>query len=125
MPLLSQPKYLGDVVKFEDDMKLYSRDTVTLITGQNLAVGTVVSIITASGKITQLNTAGADGSQLAVGVLVEDVNATAADVLTTIIARFAVVADNGLTWPGGITAPNKVTATNQLKTAGIIVRQGA
>ena len=125
MALLSQPKYLGDVIKFEDDMKLYSRDSVTLITGQNLLLGTVVGIITASGKVTQLNTAGVDGSAVAAGVLIEDVNATAADVNTTMIARFAVAADNGLVWPGGISAPNKATAIGQLKTAGIIVRTGA
>jgi Bacteriophage lambda head decoration protein D len=125
MPLLSEPKRLGDVVKFEDDMKLYSRDQIVLITGQNLLLGTVLGLITASGKLTQLNTAGADGSQLAVGVLIEDVNATAADVATTMVARFAIVSDNGVIWPVGITAPNKTTAIGQLKALGILVRAGA
>jgi Bacteriophage lambda head decoration protein D len=49
MPLLSQPNYLGDVVKFEDPMKLYSRDEITLISGQNLLIGTVLGLITMAG----------------------------------------------------------------------------
>ena len=214
MALLSEPKRLGDVVKFEDDMKLYSRDQIVLITGQNLLTGSVLGLITlgavsqafvgtgngtlvmdvttpllalaeagaykvvflsattyrvfsptgreigegsngiafanlikfvtaagatpfiagdtftvtiaaGSGKATAVAPAALDGSQNAKGVLIEDVNAAAADVGTTMVARFAIVSDNGLIWPAGISAPNKAAGVSQLIAAGILVRAGA
>ena len=127
MAMIPEPKRLGDVVKFEDPQKLYSRDTITLVAGQNLPLGAVLGIVTASGKATQITPGAVDGSQLAAGVLIEDVDATAADVRTTMIARYAVVTDTGLVWPG-ISFGNKQTAIGQLAQlsgVGIIIRAGA
>ena len=67
MPVQSEQNYLGDWLKYEDE-SLYSRDEVVVVSGQNLATGTVVGIITASGKVTQLAPAASDGSQNAAGV---------------------------------------------------------
>jgi hypothetical protein len=69
MPVQNESNYLGDWLKFEED-NLYSRDEVTVASGQNLATGTVVGIITTSGKVTQLAPAANDGSENAAGVLV-------------------------------------------------------
>jgi len=124
MPVQSEGNYLGDWLKHEED-NLYSRDKVTLISGQKLATGTVVGVITASGKVTQLAPAAADGSQTATGVLVFPVDATGADQPAVIVARHAICSDKGLVWPGGITGPQKTAAIAQLKAAGILVRQGA
>ncbi len=124
MPVQSENNYLGDWLKFEED-NLYSRDEVTVISGQNLATGTVVGIITASGKVTQLAPAAADGSQNAAGVLLNAVDASAADKPGVIVARHAVCADKGLVWPDGITGPQRTTAIGQLKALGILVREGA
>ncbi len=124
MPVQSESNRLGDWLKHEED-NLYSRDKTTLITGQNLATGTVVGIITASGKATQLAPAAADGSQNAAGVLIFPVDATGADKPAVIVARHAICSDNGLVWPGGITGPQKTAAIAQLKALGILVRQGA
>jgi hypothetical protein len=68
MPVQSEQNYLGDWLKYEDE-SLYSRDEAVVVSGQNLATGTVVGIITASGKVTQLAPAASDGSQNAAGVL--------------------------------------------------------
>lgn len=54
-------------------------ETVTIITGQNLAAGSVLGKITASGKYTLSLSASSDGSQTPVVILSEAVNATAAD----------------------------------------------
>jgi hypothetical protein len=124
MPVLSEPNRLGDWLKFEGD-NLYSRDEVTVASGQNLTTGTVVGIITASGKVTQLNPAGADGSEAAAGVLVTDVDAAGGDQPGVILRRHAVCANKGLVWPDGITGPQKTTAISQLKDRGILVREGA
>jgi hypothetical protein len=124
MAAKSESQYLADWLKFEED-NLYSRDQVTVPSGQNLKTGTVVGIITASGKVTQLAPSANDGSENAAGVLIGDVDASAADKPGVIIARHAICSDKGLVWPGGITGPQKNTALGQLKALGILVREGA
>ena len=124
MPVQSEGKYVGDWLKHEED-NLYSRDKATVVSGQNLGTGTVVGIITASGKVTQLAPAASDGSQNAAGVLLLAVDASAADKQGVIVARHAICSDKGIVWPGGITAPQKTAAIAQLKTLGILVREGA
>jgi hypothetical protein len=124
MAAIQEPNRLGDWLKFEED-NLYSRDQVTVASGQNLKTGTVVGIITASGKVTQLAPSANDGSQNAAGVLVADVDASAADAPAVIIARHAVCSDKALVWPSGITSAQKTAAIAQLKQLGILVREGA
>ena len=124
MPVQTESNYLGDWLKFEED-NLYSRDVVTVASGQNLAAGTVVGIITASGKVTQLAPAASDGSQTAAGVLLNAVDASAGDKPGVIIARHAICSAKGLVWPASITDPQKATAISQLKALGILVREGA
>jgi hypothetical protein len=124
MATKTESNYLGDWLKFEED-NLYSRDQVTVASGQNLKTGTVVGVITASGKVTQLAPSANDGSENAAGVLLLDVDASAADTPGVIVARHAICSDKGLVWPGGITGPQKNTALGQLKALGILVREGA
>jgi len=124
MAAKTESKYLGDWLKFEED-NLYSRDKVTVASGQNLKTGTVVGILTATGKVTQLAPSANDGSENAAGVLLSDVDASAADTPGVIIARHAICSDKGLVWPDGITGPQKNTALGQLKALGILVREGA
>jgi|SaaInlV_120m_DNA_4_1040238.scaffolds.fasta_scaffold47676_2 hypothetical protein len=60
---------------------------VTILTGQVLSRGALLGKITASGKhILSLSAAG-DGSQTADLILAEDVDATAADVVTLAYSR--------------------------------------
>lgn len=122
MATLNEGKIYSDIFLIEEEEFKYSRDQVTLITGQNLVAGTVVGIITASGKATILAPAAADGSQIAVGILAFDCNATAADQQAVIVAREAIVKSSAITWPGGITAPQKTTAIGQLKALGVLIR---
>lgn len=124
-PSSTEANYVSDIVKYEEPINLFSRDEVTVISGQNLVIGTVVGKITASGKLTILAPGAADGSQVAYGVMVAPVDASAADKKGPMLARHAVVSDKGVVWPGGITAPQKATAIDQLRTLGILVRAGA
>jgi hypothetical protein len=124
MPVQSEPNRLGDWLKFEED-NLYSRDEVTVISGQNLATGTVVGILTASGKATQLAPAASDGSETAAGVLLLPVDASSGERPGVIIARHAICSAHGLVWPASITGPQKAAAISQLKSLGILVREGA
>jgi hypothetical protein len=124
MPVINEPNRLGDWLKYEED-NLYSRDQVTVVSGQNLKTGTVVGKIAASGKVTQLAPGANDGSENAAGVLISDVDASAADAPGVILARHAVCSEQALIWPTGITGPQKTAALAQLQQLGILVREGA
>ena len=116
---------LGDLLKFEAP-NLYSRDRVTVAAGQNLPLGTVLGIVTASGKYKQIDPSAEDGSQVAAGVLLQTCDATLADHDNgLVVARHAIVSDHALQWPDAIAAAEKASAIAQLKALGVLVRQGA
>jgi hypothetical protein len=87
------------------------------------AVDDVVTItVSGSGKYTQFDQDGTDGSQIAAGVVVYPIDATAADTEAAAIVRDAEVNGDELTWPSDIEVGEKTTAIAQLATLGIIVR---
>lgn len=100
-----------------------SRDVYTLITGQNLVSGTVVGVITASGKITLHNNAASDGSEVAAGILYAATNATSADKTgTVVITGNAVAHASRITWKSGISNNNKAAAIAALRAKNLFVR---
>lgn len=74
-----------------------SRAEITVVSGQDLAAGTVLGKITASGKYTAYANGAADGSEVAAGILYAPVDASAGDALGVMIARHAEVAAASLT----------------------------
>ena len=88
-----------------------SRDTDILITGQNLIVGTLLGRITASKKLTRHAHGAADGSENVVGILYDNVDATAADTKVVYTKRLTVVRESSLTYSNGATAGD-ITAAN-------------
>lgn len=124
MPTAVQPKNLGDLLKYEAP-SFYSRDEATIAAGQNLALGTVLGKNSTDGKLYALNPAANDGTQNAVAVLAQDVDASAADAVALIVARHAIVARSALVWPSGITGAQMAAAEEQLKAVGILVRESA
>lgn len=124
MPVITEGLNLGDLLKYEAP-NLYSRDQVTVGAGQNLPLGTVVGLVTATGKVKQIDPSATDGSQYAAGVLMQAVDATLIDREDGLmLARHAIVADHALAWPAAITAAEKLAAIAQLKSLGILVRKG-
>lgn len=102
-----------------------SRETGTLVSGQDLAAGTVVQL-DGSGKLTAFtattDTAG-DLTTEAVGILLDNVDASAADKEAVYIARDAEVNWNELTYPAESTAGGEAANTKaSLKLLGIIAR---
>jgi len=126
MPVLTQPPSMGDLLKYEDNAN-YTRESVTLLAGTNYAIGSVLGIVTASGKYTISPDTGATGEQVAVAVLLEVVDATAADAIGLILARGpAIVSRAQLVFDTTVTTPAKITAKEaQLVAAGIVVRTAA
>ena len=124
MPVITEGLNLGDLLKYEAP-NLYSRDQITVGAGQNLPLGTVVGLVTATGKIKQIDPSATDGSQYAAGVLMQAVDATLIDREDGLmLARHAIVADHALAWPAAITAAEKQAVVEQLKSLGILVRKG-
>lgn len=124
MSTLTQGPTQSDVIKWEQEHS-YSRQTVTIASGQNLALGAVVGMITASGKYAVLDPAGIDGTEAAAGVAIEAYDASTADTAGVIIARDAIVDPSALAWPAGATAPQKAAALAELDALGIIARDAA
>lgn len=122
--VFSESMNLGDLLKYEAP-NLYSRDRVTVVAGQALPLGAVVGMVTATGKIKQIDPSATDGSQYASGVLMQAVDAALAERLDGLmVARHAIVAGHALQWPTGITTAEQQAAVAQLKALGVLVRQG-
>jgi len=85
-----------------------------------LSRGTVLAM-NADGKWVQLAPAASDGTEIARGILAEDVDATSADVIVQVylVGEYRLV---DLIWPGSITDPQKATAILNLQDRGIVVK---
>jgi len=81
--------------------------------------------VSVSSEIGEFNPAASDGLQFAAGVLVEAADASVSPQQAVIIAREAIVSRQALVWKSGATAPQKAVAIAQLKTLGILAREGA
>lgn len=85
-------------------------DIGKLVSGQNLAKRVVLGRITASGKLTQWTPGAADGSQVAVGILVHAVDASGGDKDAQFY-RSGVFNIDALGW-GAATTAQKYAAFN-------------
>lgn len=117
----TESRYAGEHIVSEAS-GTRSREQGVLITGQNLVAGTVLGVITASGKLTQFNQDGSNGSENAAGVLFAAVDATSADADAVAHLRDCEMDDGALTWPADIDAAEKTAAKVQLTALGIIAR---
>ena len=87
-------------------------ESVTLKSGLKYLRGTVLGKITASGKYKPVTVAAADGSQNAAAILLNPVTVGASDVTAVVIARDAIVSNQGLTYGSDVdTAPERAALT--------------
>ena len=129
MPVLTKSPTLGDLLKFELNGN-YTREIVTLEAGTEYALGSVLGRITASGKYRLSPAAevvGDEGAETAVAVLIERVDATAADAVAVVVARGpAIVSKAALVFDASVDQAAEVTAKHaQLVAAGIVPRETA
>lgn len=118
MATKTEPKVLGDGIKWEEDGD-YSRRKVTIASGNTVALLEVVGKITASGKFAPFNQDAVDGTEAAAGISILAVDASAADAKGVIIEREALVAMENLVWPADIIAGEKEAAIAELEALGI------
>ncbi len=126
MPVLTQPSSMGDLLKYEANPD-YCRETVTLLAGTNYPLGAVLGKITASGKYKLSPDTGTDGSEVAAAVLIEAVDATAADATGLVVARGPVIVSKAqLNFDATVgTAAKIATKEGQLAATGIVPRDAA
>lgn len=97
--------------------------TITNVGGTSIAgdqYTVTVSALTKKYKV--LTPAATDGTQNVAGILIADVDATAADTACPVLTRLAEVNSNEVVYPGGITAPQTSIANAQLAALGIVLR---
>ena len=129
MAALVKGPSLGDLLKFELGSS-YNRETVTLKAGTNYALGAVLGRITASGNYRLSPAAevvGDEGAETAVAVLIEPVDATAADKTGLVVARGpAIVSKAALVFDGSVDqAAEKAVKHAELASLGIVPRETA
>jgi len=117
---------LGALLKYEAD-KNYCRDIVTIVAGENLAMGTVLGRKNSDGtcKMVTVDNSVLDGTYTAYAVLLEDVDATEEAKEALIIARDAIVSKSALIYPEGATAAQKTQILRMLQSNGIVARDVA
>jgi hypothetical protein len=122
--VIEEGKNLADVLNFEID-KNYCREVVTVASGQNLKLGAIVGIVTATGaaKIVSVDPEEEDGSDVAVGVILENVDATSGAKKVVIVARVATVLADGIVFPAGVTDAQKKKITKDLDARGVVIRK--
>jgi hypothetical protein len=115
---------LGEVAvggTFANDIKFATADGATdFIVGD----GFDITIAIGAGKLKPLNLTGNDGTEKAVAVLLDTVDATSADKTIVVLSRTAEVVLQSLEWPVGISAEQKTAALAALETKGIVARMG-
>lgn len=122
--MATMPDMQSAFVKYEAPQG-YSREDITILSGQNLARGTVLGKITASGKYIAYINAASDGSGVAAGVLLDAVDASAADAKGVAIVRHAMVSKSALVFGGSPSQGDKDAAYVELETAGVLCRTTA
>lgn len=118
MAVKTEPNYLGDAIKWEES-NMYSRRKITVASGNSVVMLEVMGKLTADGKYVPLAPAAADGSEVAAGIMIGAVDASAADAEGVILESDSLVAMDNLVWPDGITAPQKATAIAELEALGV------
>ena len=129
MPVLTMTPTLGDLLKFELNGS-YCRETVTLKAGTSYPLGAVLGRITASGKYRLSPAAevvGDEGAETAAAVLLEAVDATAADKAGLIAARGPVILSKAaMVFDASVDQPTEKAAKHgQLAAAGLVARDTA
>jgi hypothetical protein len=126
--VIEEGKYLSDFLKWELD-KNYCREVLTFASGQNLKAGAVVGVLDASGfakpiyLVTGSETSALDGSQDAVGLLLEDVNTSGGAKEAVVLTRGAIVTEDFVIYPTSATAAQKLQARKDLSVRGILIRK--
>lgn len=88
----------------------------------DLIAGTVLGLVTATGKAVAWSPAAADGSQVAALILVEDVRLPIAGDISANVYVHGEFLRKGLGWPDAATDEQKAAAVTALAAKGLYVK---
>lgn len=108
----------GDAYTGEGPAFTITDGAVDFVAGDSFTV----TVTGGTPKYAEYDPTASDGTQHAAAVLLDDVDASLADVDGTAFVRHCEVNVNELTWFAGATAAQKTTGLEQLATHGIIAR---
>lgn len=119
---LTEGQHRGEYIVWEAD-PTYCRESVTIENGQTLKPGHVLGQVTASGEYKEYNPGNADGSETAVAVCYDHVDASGGAVAAPITARDTTVNRAELVWFSGASSGQKDTGVSELQAqSGIVAR---
>ena len=126
MPTLVASPTLGDLLKYELNAN-FCRETVTLKAGTSYPLGAVLGKITASGAhrlSPDAEVLGDEGAEVAIAVLLEAVDATAAEATGLVAARGPVIlSEIALVFDASVDDGVKAAAKKaDLAAAGLVIR---
>lgn len=123
MTAFTEGRHAGEFLVYKEEFD-YSVETLTIASGAGkLSAGTVLGRVTASGKLVAYANGASDGSQTAVGVLWDNVDATSADVKAVVVVRGpAAVVASRLVWDASNGPSDKTAGLADLAAIGIISR---
>ena len=126
MTTFIEPNNLGDLLKYEAD-KNYCREVITVAQGQNLKLGTILGMSnkTDQVKAVSLDDKVTDETNIAIGVLMEDVDATDGAKKSLMVTRDVIVSSAYTIFPNSATAEQKKKITKDLEARGLVIRQSA
>ena len=124
--VVEENERIGALLKYELD-KNYSREVVTIAKGQNLKMGTVLGKIKTDDtyKIVSIAEEESDGSDVAVGILLQNIDATTMATKALILSRIGIVVRDKIIYPDSASEDQKKSILAQLETRGIITREDA
>lgn len=119
----------SDIVVHEMDKRM-SRETETIASGEGvLQPGAVLGRVTATNKLVlspPASVAGKEGAETAIAVLLEKVDASAADAKGVTMRRLGLVNRANLSFEAAVdTANERQAKVDQLEAVFILARQGA
>lgn len=122
----SKPR-LSNLIKYEEATEHgYCREmeTVRITAGADLVVGSVLGVVTATGKYTLRDPAAIDGSEVAAAISTQNITVAAATdtPVALLVNGAAIVGREALNYGVAHTAPQKATAESELAALGIKVR---
>ena len=98
MTTYTEPVRASEVILYEAEGTL-SRESITIVSGTGVViVGTVLGKVTATGKYSYYDNSNSDGTETAIAIALEKVDATSADKTCAVLTRLAEVKSDLLTW---------------------------
>lgn len=108
MTILTEKQRAGEHIVREVDLNLSRKKLI--LTGASFKAGSVLGVVTASGKAVLFDPAASDGSQNVAGILFADVDASTADKKGIVNHALTVFKPELLVWKTGITDVQKAAA---------------